>query len=248
MQREAQCRTASGALTPKRARGGDVDDENRQAPMELLAIAGNGEDREDCPGTTGDGTYLKVMNGMPLDSGSAAFVMPESWFPGVPAAPSLGSRSGQRFIGAIGTVKADTGQKRMEFRTAEGQDRRCTLQTADLTTMLERVAGFADGAGAGKGNYRGFDSKRCVIASVAPTQVILPENLSLLTYSNRKGNTYVMDIWLNKKEKALGKKGVVCIAVGCCRLNMPFTGPTRRWPTRIVRLTPVGPLFGCHAR
>ena len=70
--------------------------------LPLDALADDEKDRGDCPGTTGDGEWLKIRNGITIDSGSAAWVMPTSWFPGLTLSPSHGSKRGQKFVGGGG--------------------------------------------------------------------------------------------------------------------------------------------------
>ena len=41
------------------------------------------DDDENCPGVIGDGEWVAIRRGITIDSGSAAFVMPESWLPGI---------------------------------------------------------------------------------------------------------------------------------------------------------------------
>ena len=125
-------------------------DFNDDEPMvELLAVADDPDDRNDCPGTQGSGKWLKVRKGITIDSGSAAFVMPETWLPGFKTVPSPGSKRGQKFIWATGKPAYNSGEKQLEFRIASGGDRRCTFQTSDVNQMLACVAGLADGAGPG---------------------------------------------------------------------------------------------------
>ena len=98
-------------------------------------------ERDDCPGTVGDGRYLRIKYCLTVDSGSAAFVMPEDWIPGVEKTPSSGSQKGQKLIGAAGKTAPNTGQTNTEFATNGGQYRRCTFQCSKVSKILACVAG-----------------------------------------------------------------------------------------------------------
>ena len=77
----------------ERTEGMQVDEEEEDVAP-LLALSDSSVDRIDCPGAVGDGEWLKVRNGITVDSGSAAFVMPTSWFPGCHYSLPLGARKG----------------------------------------------------------------------------------------------------------------------------------------------------------
>ena len=79
-------------------------DGNDDEMVDIMPLVGSHEDRDDCPATSRDGKYSKVRHGISIDSGSAAFVMPESGLPGSPKQPSEGSTIGQKFIGATGEI------------------------------------------------------------------------------------------------------------------------------------------------
>ena len=178
----------------------------RNLITELDPIADDEGDRDDCPGTTGDGKYLKIRNGITIDSGAGAFVMPESWFPGVPTMPSKGSLAGQRFVGATGKKTANTGQKNLQFTIMSGQERRGTFQTSDVNTILASVGGIADGPEAGSENYIIFGPKGGIITPIKFTTITLSKDENLTTNFDRKGNVYVMDAWI-KKHMAIPSAG-----------------------------------------
>ena len=120
---------------------------------ELNAVADVKDGRMECPGLQGDDKYVKIKNGIAIDSGAAAMVMPEDWIPSVPKQPSPGSVRGQNFTGATWRTANHTGQKRLDFDTMSGQPRRATFQCADVTKTLGSVTGFADSAGPGKETF-----------------------------------------------------------------------------------------------
>ena len=70
-----------------------------------------GEHDVAAPGTVGDGGWVKLRNGIIVDSGSAAFVLPVKWLPGIPMEHLEGSIAGPEFIGATGKVAKNMGQK-----------------------------------------------------------------------------------------------------------------------------------------
>ena len=114
---------------------------------------------------------------------------------------------GQKFIGATGKPAYNSGEKKVEFRIASGGDRRCTFQTSDVNKMLACVAGLADGAGPGGENLVMFSSRGGVITPEAQTKTISPRDKQSMTEFDRKGNVYVMDIWV-PADKAVGKSEV----------------------------------------
>ena len=73
--------------------------------VELNAVAYHPDGRKDCPGTQGDGKYLKVWHGITIGSGACAFVMPETWSPGTSREPLEGSQAGQQFVSVTGETR-----------------------------------------------------------------------------------------------------------------------------------------------
>lgn len=126
------------------------------------------------PGTIGDGELLRIRRGVTIDSGSAAFAMPETRLPGSGTKPSEGSTYGQTLIGATGKVAANTGETVVGFRTAGGRDPRGTFQASDVNTSLACVAGIADGPRPGEERSPIFPSRGGVITPEAKTNIIMP--------------------------------------------------------------------------
>ena len=124
-------------------------EDKKTVPLPLDAIDG-GEEDSAAPGTVGDGEWVNIRNGVTVDSGSAAFVLPVKWLPGIPMEKSKGSMAGQEFIGATGKVATNMGQKLVKFRTNLGQDRGMTFQCTDVNKALACVAGIADGPAVGE--------------------------------------------------------------------------------------------------
>ena len=104
----------------------------------------NGAHDVAAPGTIGDGEWVQIRNGITVDSGSAAFVLPTKWLPGIPMEESSGSRSGQEFIGATGKVARNTGREFVKVKTNIGQDRAMAVQCTDVNQALACVACIAD--------------------------------------------------------------------------------------------------------
>ena len=119
--------------------------DDRCETVELLAAADHADDDDTCPGTIGDGEYVKGPVGITMDSGPAAFVMPKTWMRGVELKPSPASRCGQSFVGATGKTAPNVGEKMIEFSVMQGQDRACTFQCSDVNKSLACVTGSADG-------------------------------------------------------------------------------------------------------
>ena len=176
-------------------------DSGGSTQVELLALADDDNDKPECPGVVGEGDWVRIRKGITIDSGAAAFVMPEAWSPGFEKEESICSKGGQQIIGATGTVTKNTGQRKIEFRTNEGQDRRGTFQCADVTKILACVAGLADGAGPGQEHLVIFSSRGGVIAPEALTKVVLPKSDPVTNFA-RVGNVCAMDAWVQRSKAA----------------------------------------------
>ena len=153
--------------------------------------------------------YVKFKKGITMDRGSAAFVLPEAWLPGLALKLSKGSLAGQAFVGATGKTTPNKGQKKAEFYTDAGQQRGMVFQCADVNKPLACVAGVADGLAKGKENLASFGSKGGVIVLEAAVNITLPTDKTLITEFDRRGMVYVLDAWVKTKDvagKASGDK------------------------------------------
>ena len=73
--------------------------------------------------------------------------------------------------------------------------------------MLACVAGLADGTGPGSEQLVIFSTRGGIITPEAQTKIILPKDTSLISEFDRRGNVYVMDIWVDSA-KAVGNAQV----------------------------------------
>lgn len=78
--------------------------------LDVGAVAGGKEDYPDCPGTIGTGDWVRIRNDITIHRWSSAFVMPDTWLPGIELKPSAGSKRGQAFVG----VTNNTAQIRVQ--------------------------------------------------------------------------------------------------------------------------------------
>ena len=147
------------------------------------------------PGTTGEGPWLGITNGITVDSGSAAFVMPTSWLPGLPVQESPGSKRGQKFVGATGRTVANDGQKELKFLTDDGKGRRFKMQCGDVNKCLGSVGGITDAE-----NFVIFHRNGGWIVPEKHTTIILPKDKALITDFKRHGMVYRMDAWVKRSE------------------------------------------------
>ena len=78
------------------------------------------------------GGFLRIKNGITMDSGSAAFVMPTQWLPMFALEPSAGSTRGAKYVGATGNNVPNRGEADICFWTPDGQQRLTTFQNASV--------------------------------------------------------------------------------------------------------------------
>ena len=130
----------------------------------------------------GEGKWLKVRNGVTLDSGCSVFVIPSDWLKWFILEPSEGLQRGQKFIAATGKGIKNKGQRTVRFTTEDGKRRRMTFQVAKVNKILASVAGICD-----NGNEVTFTKTDGRIVNVTTGRI---------TQFRRHGNVYVMDIWV----------------------------------------------------
>ena len=83
-------------------------------------------------------------NGITIDSGSAAFVMPTKWLPGLKVEPSPGQRRSKTSIAATGTTAPNERQRTLKCLIDEGQGRSSTMHRAGVNTCLCSAGGVTD--------------------------------------------------------------------------------------------------------
>ena len=141
------------------------------------------------------GSYVRIKNGITMDTGSAAFVMPTHWLPMFKLEPSEGAAKGQNCVGATGTVVKNEGQLTVKFLTKDKASRQMTFQCAPVNKMLASMSGVADA-----GNAILFEADGGHILKLdEPTRKAireLVENCKTKTAFDRKGNVYVLDAYV----------------------------------------------------
>ena len=138
-------------------------------------------------GVINEGRWLRVRNGITLDSGSSVFVMPTGWLEMFKLTESEGSRRGQTYQAAAkdGRPIVNEGQRTIRFSTkpgADGEKRKMTCQVAAVNKILASVAGICD-----QGSEVRFRTEGGVIEDLKS---------GALTHFRRHGNVYVMDAWI----------------------------------------------------
>ena len=104
---------------------------------------------DDIKGVVKEGAWLRIRNGMTMDSGASVFVMPTGWLDMFELRESVGSKKGQTYIAAAkdGKPIANEGEKTIKFYakpSKSAQKRKLTVQVAKVNKMLASVAGFCD--------------------------------------------------------------------------------------------------------
>lgn len=138
-------------------------------------------------GVINEGKWLRVRNGMTMDSGASVFVMPSSWLDMFELRESVGSRKGQMYVAAAkgGKPIRNEGEKVIQFFTKPSKKaarRKLTFQVAAVNKMLASVAGFCDA-----NNEVIFRKKNGIIREL-DTGEIIP--------FGRHGNIYVLDAYI----------------------------------------------------
>ena len=74
---------------------------------------------KDIKGVINEGRWLRIKNGMTMDSGASVFVMPSSWLDMFELRESVGSRKGQTYVAAAkdGKPIRNEGEKVFKFYT-----------------------------------------------------------------------------------------------------------------------------------
>ena len=136
------------------------------------------------PSLIGDGQWLRVRNGITMDSGCSVFVIPSDWLKMFPMTESEGSRRKQTYTAAAkgGQPIVNEGQKTIDFITDAGKRKKMVCQVADVNKILASVALICD-----KGNHVLFRSDGGDIINL---------KTGVKTPFRRHGNVYVLDAWV----------------------------------------------------
>ena len=142
---------------------------------------------DDIKGVVKEGAWLRIRNGMTMDSGSSVFVMPTGWLEMFDLRESVGSRKGQTYIAAAkdGKPIANEGEKTIKFYAKpnkNAQKRKLTFQVAKVNKMLASVAGFCDAD-----NEVIFRKHGGIIRGLSNGEI---------TPFRRHGNIYLMDAFI----------------------------------------------------
>ena len=144
----------------------------------------NGKD----PSLIGNGRWLRIKNGITVDSGCSVFVVPSDWLKMFKKVESEGQRRGQQFSAAAkdGKPILNEGQKLIEFVTDQGKKKAMLCQVARVNKILASVALICD-----RGNHVLFRSDGGDIINLK-TKVRTP--------FRRHGNVYVLDAWVENPD------------------------------------------------
>ena len=132
----------------------------------------------------GSGEWVRIKGGMTLDSGCSVFVMPSKWLRHLTLEPSEGSmrKPPQSFTAASNHKVVNEGQRTVRFRTEDGSRRQMIFQVAAVNKILASIAGICD-----NGNTVVFRQDGGTITHMESGRE---------THFKRKGNVYVMDMWI----------------------------------------------------
>ena len=176
--------------------GDDSDDEDIPVAIDANDLAENvvaGTSGDN--GMEGEGEWVKIRNGVNVDTCSAANVMPVNWLPQFQKQAGL---SRQRYVGATGKIVNNMGQKVVDWLTNEGQGRSMTFQLAYVNKILACVGMICDA-----NNVAVFMKNGGMIVPEKDIEIRVKPD-SPTTAVRRKGNTYSMDAWV-RKNKSTGE-------------------------------------------
>ena len=138
-------------------------------------------------GVVNEGRWLRIKNGITVDSGSSVFVMPSGWLQMFLLTESEGSKRGQCYQAAAKNGKPilNEGQRTIRFSTMpnnNGEKRKMTCQVAAVNKILASVAGICD--------------QGCHVLFRQDGGTIINLKDGTETHFRRHGNVYVMDAWI----------------------------------------------------
>ena len=108
--------------------------------------------------------------------------MPADWLTFLELEPSEGSKNGQVFRAANDGKLPNLGQRTVKFVTKDGRRRKMVFQVANVNKILASIAGIC-----GNGNTVLFNETGGYIRN---------NNTGRKTAFERKGNVYIMDMWV----------------------------------------------------
>ena len=156
--------------------------------MNTIDAFGDGTEE---PGLIGEGKWLRIRNGITMDSGSSVFVIPSGWLKMFERVESEGSKRKQTYTAAAkdGKPIINEGEKTIKFTTDDGQRKKVVCQIARVNKILASIAGICDKNNEVNFRKDGGDIVNCKTGKKTPFR--------------RLGNIYVMDAWvLNPKYKS----------------------------------------------
>lgn len=161
--------------------------------MNEISVLGDHGGKEPC--LVGNGRWLRIKNGVTMDSGSSVFVIPSDWLKMFPMRESEGSRRKQEYTAAAKDSKTivNEGEKTIEFVTNEGKKKKMVCQVANVNKILASIAGICD-----KGNHVLFRADGGDIINLKSRKK---------TPFRRLGNIYVLDAWVENPNWKSGKAG-----------------------------------------
>ena len=135
-------------------------------------------------GLMGEGKWLRIRNGITMDSGSSVFVVPSGWLKMFVMKESEGSRKGQTYRAASKDGKPihNEGEKEIKFCLSNGAKRKMVCQVAKVNKILASMGQICD-----QGNEVIFREDGGEIVHIATGR---------RTPFRRHGNVYVMDAWV----------------------------------------------------
>ena len=142
------------------------------------------QDKGALSGLIKEGKWMRVRNGITMDSGCAVFVMPSDWLTMFALEESEGSKAGQTYVAAAkdGKPIKNEGQRTIKFFTLEGERKKLTCQVAGVNKILASVALIWD-----NGNEVLFRDTGGEIINISTGK---------RTAFRRLGNIYVLDAWI----------------------------------------------------
>ena len=128
--------------------------------------------------------WLRIRNGITMDSGCSVFVVPSDWLCMFAMEESEGSRRGQQYTAAAkdGKPILNEGQKTIRFVTKDGQKKKVLCQVAKVNKILASIAGICD------------NNNHVLFRADGGDIIHLADNKK--TPFRRNGNIYVLDAWV----------------------------------------------------
>ena len=131
-----------------------------------------------------EGKWMRVRDGITMDSSCAVPMMPSDWLTMLALAESEGSKACQTYVAAAkdGKPIKNKCQRTINFFTLEGERKRLTCQVAGVNKIIASLAMICD-----NGNEVLFKDTGGDIINIAAGK---------RTAFRRLGNIYVLDAWI----------------------------------------------------